>query len=55
MAQGHQFPPNGKWSERDWGIANATARRLFNPSKPINEERLFSGRIKEVSDVEYNL
>lgn len=39
------------WSERDWGLADANAQRLFNPSSPIDEERLFSGRIDQVSDL----
>ncbi len=39
------------WMEQDWGIAHATTHRLFNPSSPIDEERLFSGRIEQVSDL----
>jgi Cdc6-like AAA superfamily ATPase len=38
-------------SDQRWGLADAQARRLFNPSSPIDEERLFSGRIKQVSDL----
>lgn len=39
------------WEERDWGIAKAATQRLFNPSSPIDEDRLFSGRLTQVSDM----
>jgi Cdc6-like AAA superfamily ATPase len=39
------------WNDQQWGLAEASARRLFNPSSPIDEERLFSGRIQQVSDL----
>jgi Cdc6-like AAA superfamily ATPase len=44
-------PSSGAWSEQDWGIALAKTQRLFNPSSPIDEERLFSGRLDQVSDL----
>jgi Cdc6-like AAA superfamily ATPase len=39
------------WTEQDWGLAEASVQRLFNPSSPIDEERLFSGRIDQVNDL----
>ena len=39
------------WSESDWGLANAKTRQLFNPTSPIDEDKLFSGRIVQVSDL----
>lgn len=43
--------PQSVWDDQRWGLAEATARRLFNPSSPIDEERLFSGRIQQVNDL----
>lgn len=45
-----QKPP-AAWTDQDWGLAQANARRLFNPSTPIDEERLFSGRLSQVGDL----
>lgn len=42
---------NPVWSESQWGIAQVTTQRLFNPSSPIDEDRLFTGRIRQVSDL----
>ena len=39
------------WTDADWGIAAASARRLFNPTSPIDEDRLFSGRLRQVNDL----
>lgn len=39
------------WNDQDWGLAEASVQRLFNPSSPIDEERLFSGRIDQVGDL----
>jgi Cdc6-like AAA superfamily ATPase len=39
------------WTEQEWGLAHAAAQRLFNPSSPIDEERLFSGRLEQVNDM----
>jgi Cdc6-like AAA superfamily ATPase len=39
------------WGEREWGLAIASARNLFNPSRPIDEDRLFSGRIDQIRDL----
>lgn len=39
------------WGPKDWGLAMAKARQLFNPSSPIDEGRLFSGRAQQVSDL----
>ncbi|MGA7675162.1 MAG: AAA family ATPase [Rhizomicrobium sp.] len=39
------------WTDREWGLAEAAAQRLFNPSSPIDEERLFSGRLTQVNDL----
>ena len=39
------------WGEQQWGLAQASAQRLFNPSSPIDEDRLFSGRMQQVSDL----
>jgi Cdc6-like AAA superfamily ATPase len=45
------FASKAIWADRDWGLAEASAQRLFNPSSPIDEDRLFSGRIEQVSDL----
>jgi Cdc6-like AAA superfamily ATPase len=34
-----------------WGLASMNTQRLFNPSAPIDEDSLFSGRIQQVSDL----
>jgi Cdc6-like AAA superfamily ATPase len=39
------------WSDQDWGLATVNTHKLFNPSSPIDEEQLFSGRIDQVSDL----
>ena len=39
------------WQEREWNLAYVTAQRVFNPSSPVDEERLFSGRIQQVNDM----
>ena len=39
------------WTDQDWGLAQVTTHRLFNPSSPIDEDRLFSGRLDQVSDL----
>ncbi len=39
------------WADQDWGLAYAATQRLFNPSSPIDEDRLFSGRLTQVSDM----
>lgn len=38
-------------SKFDWGLAQARAKHLFKPSSPIDEERLFSGRLSQVHDL----
>jgi Cdc6-like AAA superfamily ATPase len=39
------------WGDQDWGLARASTHRLFNPSSPIDEDRLFSGRLTQVTDM----
>jgi Cdc6-like AAA superfamily ATPase len=39
------------WTPQQWGVAEASAKRLFNPRSPIDEEQLFSGRQQQVSDL----
>ena len=39
------------WGDKQWAIAEVTAQRIFNPSSPIDEDRLFSGRITQVNDL----
>jgi hypothetical protein len=39
------------WGDAEWGLAEITAQRLFNPSSPIDDDRLFSGRIQQVQDL----
>jgi Cdc6-like AAA superfamily ATPase len=39
------------WAADDWGLAHANAQRLFNPSSPIDEEQLFTGRFDLVNDM----
>ncbi len=45
------LPEQEVWNDQRWGLASAQARRLFNPSTPIDEERLFSGRREQVNDL----
>ncbi|HEY5305609.1 MAG TPA: ATP-binding protein [Pseudolabrys sp.] len=45
------LPKREPWTDQDWGLAEATTRRLFNPSSPIDEDRLFSGRLAQVNDM----
>jgi Cdc6-like AAA superfamily ATPase len=45
------LPKSEVWTEQNWGLAYATAQRLFNPSSPIDEERLFSGRLTQINDM----
>lgn len=45
------LPKRVVWTEQEWGLAHAVASRLFNPSSPIDETRLFSGRLSQVSDL----
>ena len=30
------------WKDQDWGLAEASTLRLFNPSSPIDEDRLLA-------------
>ena len=39
------------WGEKEWGIAKASAHTLFNPSSAIDQDRLFSGRSDQVSQM----
>ena len=39
------------WGDKQWAIAQVTAQTIFNPSSPIDEDRLFSGRITQVNDL----
>jgi Cdc6-like AAA superfamily ATPase len=39
------------WGEREWGAAVARTRQLFNPSSPIDGNKLFAGRITQVEDL----
>ena len=39
------------WGPAEWGLAIAKTKQLFNPSSPIDEGRLFSGRAQQVSDL----
>jgi Cdc6-like AAA superfamily ATPase len=45
------LPKRKNWTEQDWHLADASTRNLFNPATPVDEERLFSGRLPQVSDV----
>ncbi len=52
--QGSLFDPaadTAPWDAKDWGLADAKARQLFKPTQPVNEDRLFSGRISEIVDL----
>jgi Cdc6-like AAA superfamily ATPase len=42
--------PELPWDAKAWGLAAAATRNLFNPSSPIDADRLFSGRISQVQD-----
>lgn len=39
------------WDDQAWGLAAAKTQQLFNPSSPIDEERLFQGRLEQVKDL----
>jgi Cdc6-like AAA superfamily ATPase len=45
------LPKSVVWADTDWGLAFTAAQRLFNPTSPIDEEILFSGRITQVNDL----
>ena len=52
--QGTLFEPvvdDPPWGQHEWGLAVASAQSLFMPTRPINEDRLFSGRINEIIDL----
>lgn len=51
LFDGMDLPKTSVWGDREWGLAQAAAQRLFNPSSPIDEDRLFSGRIEQVGDL----
>ena len=42
---------NGVWEEDDWHKAHARTQTLFEPRSPIDQDRLFSGRISQVQDL----
>jgi Cdc6-like AAA superfamily ATPase len=42
------FTPN---TSADWEFLKAAAQNLFRPKAPIDDDRLFSGRIKQIQDV----
>jgi Cdc6-like AAA superfamily ATPase len=44
-------PPQKAWTDQEWGLAVANTQRLFNPSSPVDEEKLFSGRTEQVNDL----
>jgi len=43
-----EFTPQ---SAADWDFLRAAAQNLFRPRAPIDDDRLFSGRIKQIQDV----
>jgi len=45
------LPTTPKWPRSRWVETQAHCRRLFNPSSPIDDEMLFSGRLEQVSDL----
>ena len=47
----NDYQENPEWGDQDWGLARANTNSLFNPSRPINEQRHFAGRISEVQDL----
>lgn len=44
-------PDTASWTSPDWTLAEARTQQLFNPSSPIDEETLFSGRCGQVTDL----
>lgn len=42
--------PAEPWEASDWALALSSAKSLFNPARPINQQRLFSGRIGQITD-----
>ncbi len=39
------------WDDQRWNMTETMAQRIFSPSSPIDEGRLFSGRIQQVRDL----
>jgi len=38
-------------NEADWNFLRAASQNLFKPRTPIEDDKLFQGRLKQVSDV----
>lgn len=38
-------------TDGDWDLLDAISRRVFQPTNPINEDRLFAGRIPQISSL----
>ena len=43
-----EFKPN---TDADWDFLLAAAQNLFNPKTPIDNDKLFAGRIMQISDI----
>jgi Cdc6-like AAA superfamily ATPase len=53
MTQADLFSPDGfrPASDHDWDMLEASARQIFRPMAPIDDARLFAGRLKQISDL----
>ncbi len=45
------FQAAPQWGSKEFGVAINATRQLFNPSAPIDEDRLFAGRLEQVNDL----
>lgn len=39
------------WREKEWRLAYAKTRQLFEPKSPVDQDRLFVGRLDQVADL----
>ena len=38
-------------SEADWETLRAATQTLFKPKTPVDDEKLFNGRLKQINDI----
>lgn len=39
------------WEDQDWNLAYAKAKQLFEPKSPVDQDRLFVGRLEQIGDL----
>ncbi|WP_226783322.1 AAA family ATPase [Oceaniglobus trochenteri] len=39
------------WGKQDWNLAYAKTKQLFEPKSPVDQDRLFVGRLDQVADL----